>query len=88
MRAGHCNYLEDTNRFKNRRVRLGSIAYLKMVRALLIRPEPLHKILIGNKTWEMRGSATKIRETIGLIPSRSGTVLALCDLVDCIGPLS
>jgi len=59
-----------------------------MIRTLLIRPEPLNQILQGTKTWEMRGSPTKIRETIGLIPSRSGTVVAICDLVDCIGPLS
>jgi hypothetical protein len=59
-----------------------------MIRTLLIRPEPLIKILQGTKTWEMRGAPTKIRETIGLIPSRSGTVVALCYLVDCIGPLS
>ena len=59
-----------------------------MIRALLIQPEPLDQILRKKKTWEMRGSRTTIRETVGLIPSRSGTVVAVCDLVDCIGPLS
>ena len=29
-----------------------------------------------------------IRGTIGLIPSRSGTVAGSCDVIDCVGPLS
>ena len=48
-----------------------------MIRALLIQPEPLNKILAGTKIWEIRGSQTKIRKTIGLVPSRSGTVVAI-----------
>lgn len=59
-----------------------------VIRTLLIQPEPMELILAGVKTWEIRGSRTKIRETIGLIPSRSGTVVAVCDLVDCVGPLT
>ena len=58
------------------------------MRALLIRHPWIDKILDGKKTWEIRGSRTKIRETIGLIPSASGTVAGVCDVVDCIGPLS
>src|SRR5665213_3012769 len=58
------------------------------VRALLIRPAPLGQILEGTKTWEIRGSKTLVRETIGLIASGSGTVVGVCDLVDCVGPLS
>jgi hypothetical protein len=45
-------------------------------------------ILDGKKTWEIRGSPTGIRETIGLIASGSGTVVGVCDLVDCVGPLT
>jgi len=58
------------------------------VRALIIKKAPLDKILAGTKTWEMRGSRTNIRETIGLIESGSGTVVGLCDLMDCRGPLT
>ncbi len=58
------------------------------MRALVIRHPWVDKILDGEKTWEIRGSRTSIRETIALIPSRSGTVIGMCDLVDCIGPLS
>jgi ASCH domain len=58
------------------------------VRALLIRHPWIDMILDGKKTWEIRGSRTNIRGAIGLIPSRSGTISGVCDLVDCIGPLS
>ena len=58
------------------------------MRALLIRQQWLDKILDGKKTWEIRGSRTSFRETIGLIASRSGTVIGVSDLVDCIGPLT
>ncbi len=59
-----------------------------MMRALLIRRPWIDLILDGKKTWEIRGSGTSIRETIGLIASGSGTVIGVCDLVDCIGPLT
>jgi hypothetical protein len=55
--------------------------------ALIIREEPLSKILAGTKTWEIRGSATKRRGRIGLIESKSGLVVGVCDLVDVVGPL-
>lgn len=58
------------------------------MRALLIRSPHIEKILGGNKSWEIRGSRTKIRGRIGLIRSRSGTVVGTCELIDCIGPLS
>lgn len=59
-----------------------------MLRALIIRQQWLDKILSGKKTWEIRGSKTAIRGTIGLIESGSGKVVGLCEVVDCIGPLS
>lgn len=59
-----------------------------MIRALLIRHPWIDMILDGKKTWEIRGSRTAIRETIGLIPSASGTVVGVCKVVDCLGPLS
>lgn len=58
------------------------------MRGLVIKPEPLEKILVGKKTWEIRGSRTKIRGSIALIESGSGHVVGVCDLVDCLGPLS
>lgn len=59
-----------------------------MIRALLIRRQWIDKILDGKKTWEIRGSKTSIRGTIGLIPCGSGTVVGVCDVIDCVGPLS
>jgi hypothetical protein len=58
------------------------------MRALLIRHPWIDMILDGKKTWEIRGSRTSIRETIGLIRIASGTVVGVCEVVDCVGPLS
>ena len=58
------------------------------MRALLIRRPWIDLILAGKKVWEIRGSRTSFRETIALIPNHSGTVIGVCDLVDCIGPLT
>ena len=58
------------------------------LRALLIRRPWIDMILDGQKTWEIRGARTSVRSRIGLIASRSGTVVGVCDLVDCIGPLN
>jgi ASCH domain len=58
------------------------------LRALLIRHPWIDMILTRTKVWEIRGSRTSFRETIALIASRSGTVIGVCDLVDCVGPLT
>ena len=58
------------------------------MRALLIRRPWIDLILGGKKTWEIRGSRTSVRETIGLVPSGSGTVIGVCGVVDCVGPLT
>ena len=58
------------------------------LRALLIRHPHIDKILDGKKTWEIRGSRTLVRETIGLVASGSGTVIGVCDVNDCVGPLT
>jgi hypothetical protein len=59
-----------------------------MLHALLIRHPHIDKILGGNKTWEIRGEKTNIRGTIALVASGSGTVIGVCELVDCVGPLT
>jgi len=58
------------------------------MRALLVRYPWIDKILDGEKTWEIRGSRTTVGGTVGLVPSGSGTVVGVCDVVDCIGPLT
>lgn len=58
------------------------------MRGLIIHSEPIDEILAGRKTWEIRGNRTHFRETIGLIEKGTGTVVGLCELVDCLGPLS
>ena len=58
------------------------------MRALLIRRPWIDMILDGKKTWEIRGSRPSVRGQIALVASGSGTVVGLCDLVDCVGPLT
>jgi hypothetical protein len=58
------------------------------LRALVIHRPWIDMILDGQKTWEIRGSRTSIRETIALAASGDKTVIGVCDLVDCIGPLT
>ena len=59
-----------------------------MLRALLIRHPHIDKILDGQKTWEIRGSRTNIQGRIALVASGSGMVIGVCDLAECIGPLT
>jgi hypothetical protein len=58
------------------------------MKGLLIKTPWIDKILDGFKTWEIRGSNTKIRGPIALIRSGSGTVVGICELEDVIGPVS
>lgn len=55
---------------------------------LIIRGEPLSKILSGLKTWEMRSRQTTKRETIALIQKGSKFILGVADIIDCLGRLS
>lgn len=48
----------------------------------------VENILAGKKTWDIRGSNTKIRGEIALIKSGSGTIVGKCEIVDVIGPLT
>ncbi|MNW46376.1 hypothetical protein D3C74_236680 [compost metagenome] len=41
-------------------------------------------VLSGIKPWEIRGSRTNKRGTIGIIKSGSGKVFGTVDLIDCI----
>ena len=58
------------------------------MRALIIKQPWIDKILTGDKTWEIRGSATKVRGQIWLIQSGTGQIVGSCELADCRGPLS
>lgn len=59
-----------------------------MKKGLLIRQPWIDLILSGKKTWEIRGSRTKIRGTIGLIQSQSGLIVGIADLVGCTPELT
>lgn len=51
---------------------------------LIIKPKWADMILSGIKTWEIRGSRTHKRGTIGIIKSSSGLVYGTVELVDCV----
>ena len=57
-------------------------------RGLIIREEPLDKILSGQKTWEMRSAHTKIRGRVGLVRKGSKAVFGIAEIVDSKGPLT
>jgi len=52
---------------------------------LLVRAPYARLIVQGLKTWEMRSTATNIRERIGIAEVGSGLIIGEVDLVDCLG---
>lgn len=54
---------------------------------LIIKPEPLHRILSRQKTWEMRSLTTTKRETIALIERGGRRILGIARIADVLGPL-
>jgi hypothetical protein len=55
---------------------------------LIIGIEPVDQIIRGEKTWEMRGRATKLRGRIALIKKGTKSIVGFADIVDVHGPLS
>ena len=58
------------------------------MKGLLIKQPWIDKILAGSKTWEIRGSSTKVRGPIALIESGTGTVVGVCEIEGVEGPLT
>jgi hypothetical protein len=58
------------------------------VRGLIIATPWIDRILDGEKTWELRGTHTKVRGRIALIRKGSGQVVGTARLADVIGPLT
>lgn len=54
------------------------------MKGLIIKPHWADMVLSGVKPWEIRGSQTHQRGTIGIIKSRTGKVWGSVDLIDCI----
>ena len=59
-----------------------------ITRGLIIRDEPIEKILNGLKTWEMRSTNTKIREKIALIKKGTKAIYGVAEIVESRGPLT
>ena len=82
VQSSKCEIVEDTFR-PHSRLRGSTLG------RSIAKVEPfVSQILDHHKTWEIRGSRTNIQETIALIASGSGTVVGVCELVECIGPLT
>jgi hypothetical protein len=60
----------------------------EIMRGLIIRKEPLGRILSGHKTWEMRSGRTKVRGRIALVQKGSKAVFGIAAIADSIGPLT
>ena len=58
------------------------------ISGLIIRPEPLEKILDGRKMWEMRSDGKAKREIVALIEKGGKRILGVARIVDVRGPLS
>lgn len=54
------------------------------MKGLIIKSPWIEKILAGEKTWEIRGSNTKIRGTIALIKSGTGMIYGSVELVETL----
>jgi len=54
------------------------------MKCLIVKEKWLELILAGKKSWEIRGSNTRIRGKIGLIQSGSGKIFGEAELVDSI----
>ncbi len=57
-------------------------------KGLIIRQPWAAMVVSGAKTWEIRGVRARFRGPIAIIAGGTGTVVGLCELVDCLGPLS
>jgi hypothetical protein len=57
------------------------------VRGLIIRSEPLEKILNGTKTMELRSRANQQRGSIALIRKSSGHIYGVADIGESVGPM-
>ncbi len=55
---------------------------------LIIKPEPIQKILNGHKTWEMRSVNTSKRGPIALIEKGGRRIVGVASIMSVQGPLS
>jgi hypothetical protein len=81
-----CGKARGSKRVRQKELSHGII--ISTMKALVIKPEPMRKILSGSKCWEIRRGKCQIRGLVGLIESGSGTVVGVAELADCVGPLT
>jgi hypothetical protein len=52
------------------------------MKGLIVKSPWIDKILSGEKSWEIRGSNTKVRGTVCLIKSGTGKIYGTVDIID------
>jgi hypothetical protein len=58
-------------------------------RALIIKPEPLRKVLAGTKTYEVRSRPTRLTgQVIALSEKGTNRILGVATIDQCLGPLT
>jgi hypothetical protein len=57
-------------------------------RAFFLRPRWAQLVLSGKKSLELRSRCTHVRETVGIIATGTTTVVGVCRIADCLGPLT
>lgn len=60
----------------------------RLERGLIVRQPWIDEILVGRKTWEMRGKATSVRGPIALIQQGAGLVVGVANIIGTRGPLT
>jgi ASCH domain len=56
---------------------------ISLKKGLLIRRPWCDLIVDGHKSWELRGSRTNVRGTVGIIQSGTGHIVGTADVVGC-----
>lgn len=59
------------------------------IKGLIIDTPHIDKILLGEKTWEMRSTRTKQRGPVALIrKGHPGKIIGIAEIIDSLGPFS
>lgn len=61
---------------------------MNITKALIVDTPHIDRILSGQKSWELRSTATKMRGQVALIRKGSGQVVGIVEIADSVGPLT
>lgn len=61
---------------------------MNITKAFIVDTPHIERILSGQKTWELRSRATKIRGQVALIRKGSGQIVGTVEISNSVGPLT